>query len=60
MDGKNTRTHFVPTPEQIAEECEKIREGWSPEKWAAQSRVKNWQVPRGKNPDLNGRGAEAV
>lgn len=36
---------YVPTPEQIAEECEKIRSEWSEERWKKQSRAKDWSVP---------------
>jgi hypothetical protein len=36
---------YVPTPEQIAEECEKIRSEWSEDRWKKQSQVKEWCVP---------------
>ena len=39
------KKRYVPTPEQIAEECEKIRSEWSKERWRKQSQVKEWGVP---------------
>ena len=43
----------TPTPEEIKQACEEIREGWSPEKWAAQSGRVEWSVPIQKTPSLN-------
>lgn len=60
MEGKNPRPPFVPTPEEIAEECRKIRDGWSKEKWANQSRVKSWEVPLAGNPDFKAGGVETI
>jgi|TARA_R110000824_G_scaffold124248_5_gene282534 hypothetical protein len=36
---------YVPTPEQIAEECEKIRSEWSEDRWKRQRETKDWEVP---------------
>lgn len=35
---------WVPTPEEIAAECEKIRAEWGPEKLDEQERPKHWEV----------------
>ena len=50
------RPNRIPTPEEIADECRKIREGWSEDKWAQQSQRIPWKVPLIDNPlDLRDR-----
>jgi len=44
-----------PTPEEIAEACRLIREGWSEEKWNKQTGAVAWEVPRQKVPTLKSR-----
>ncbi len=39
------RERYTPTPEEIVEECAKIREGWTEERWRRQGEVKEWEVP---------------
>lgn len=41
------KQRFVPTPEEIAEECAKIREGWSKERWERQktNADRGWMPP---------------
>ena len=41
-----------PTPEEIAEACRKIREGWSEDKWKKQTGAVEWEIPRQKEPNL--------
>ena len=41
---------YTPTPEEITEECRRIREGWSEDKWAQQSRVVPWSLPEKVHP----------
>jgi hypothetical protein len=36
---------YIPTPDEIAEECAKIREGWTEERWRRQRETKDWEVP---------------
>ena len=36
---------YIPTLEEIAEECAKIREGWTEERWRRQRETKDWEVP---------------
>ena len=43
MEDRSNLRH-VPSPEEIAEGCRKIREGWSDERWAKE-RAKEWQLP---------------
>lgn len=52
MKEKKGRPQFVPTLEQIKEECEKIRAEWTPEKWRNQIGAVPWKVPLGRNPDV--------
>ena len=44
------RQRYVPTPEEIAAECAKIREGWSEERWERQ----RTQADRGWMPPVIG------
>lgn len=38
--------YYLPTPEQIAEECRRIRAGWSPrEHYVRAGLIPNWTVP---------------
>ena len=48
------RERYTPTPEQIAEECRKIREGWSEDRWARQSiqAEREWNPPVMKSGKL--------
>ena len=39
-----------PTPEEIAEECRLIREGWSKERWKKQVGHVEWELPVPKEP----------
>jgi hypothetical protein len=39
------RQRYTPTPEEIVEECAKIREGWTAERWRRQRETKEWEVP---------------
>jgi hypothetical protein len=39
-----------PTPEEIEEECRKIREGWSKERWKKQVGQVEWEIPVPKEP----------
>jgi hypothetical protein len=39
-----SRPRYNPTPEEIAEGCRKIREGWSDERWSRE-KAKEWQIP---------------
>ena len=48
-----TQHNYVPTPEQIKEECAKIREGWDERKWADQEKRKDWYAPVMKPPKLD-------
>jgi len=41
-----------PTPEEIAEACRKIREGWSEDKWKKQTGAVEWEIPLRKEPNL--------
>jgi len=41
-----------PTPEEIAEECRKIREGWSKDRWKRQTGRQEWELPIPKEPKL--------
>lgn len=59
MKEKKGRPQFVPTMDQIKEECAKIRAEWTPEKWRNQIGAVPWQVPRGQNPDVNSHQAES-
>ena len=52
MNKPHRHTQYTPTPEEILKVCEEIREGWSADKWAAQSRIVDWQLPLAKNPGL--------
>ena len=40
----------TPTPEEIAEECRKIREGWSDERWKREDTLPGWELPRVEDP----------
>jgi hypothetical protein len=40
-----SRERYIPTPDEIAEECAKIREGWSEERWRRQRETRDWEVP---------------
>jgi len=43
----------TPTPEEIAEECAKIREGWSEDRWRKQyGHPKGWMPPSIEQRDL--------
>ena len=42
---RSQRERYVPTPDEIREECARIREGWSKERWAKQSGPKPWHPP---------------
>lgn len=46
--GKPPR--LTPTPEEIAEECRKIREGWSDERWKREDTLPGWELPRVEDP----------
>ena len=60
MEGKNPRPPYVPTPDEIREECQKIRDGWTARQWANQCPTKGWEVPLAENPDFRPQGAESV
>ena len=49
---------YVPTLEEIAEECAKIREGWSEERWERQrvNAERGWMPPVIGTRDLMGTG----
>tara|TARA_R110002020_G_scaffold302595_2_gene517962 strand:- start:5570 stop:5752 length:183 start_codon:yes stop_codon:yes gene_type:complete len=49
---------YVPTLEEIAEECAKIREGWSEERWERQrvNAERGWMPPVIGTRDLTGTG----
>lgn len=40
----------MPTPEEIAEECAKIREEWSELRWKREATLPGWVLPVVKNP----------
>lgn len=43
---RTTPNHYLPTPEEIAEECRRIRAGWSlREHYARAGLIQNWTVP---------------
>lgn len=58
MDGTKACDRYVPTPEEIREGCEKIREGWPPERHRAQSGIVQWELPRMLNPEFKTTGRE--
>jgi len=47
---------YIPTPDEIAEECAKIREGWSEERWERQrvNAERGWMPPVIGTRDLIG------
>ncbi len=49
---------YVPTLEEIAEECARIREGWSEERWERQrvNAERGWMPPVIGTRDLTGTG----
>ena len=49
---------YVPTLEEIADECAKIREGWSEERWERQrvNAERGWMPPVIGTRDLMGTG----
>ena len=49
---------YVPTLEEIAEECARIREGWSEERWERQrvTAERGWMPPVFGTRDLTGTG----
>ena len=45
---------FNPTPEEIAEECAKIREGWSKDRWRKEERGRvRYSIPLAEHPRLD-------
>ena len=52
MNKPHPHKQYTPTLEEIRKVCEEIREGWSADKWANQSRVVPWSLPVAKNPGL--------
>jgi len=45
MEDRRSRSRYTPTPEEIQEECLKIREGWSKERWARERGPTPWSIP---------------
>jgi hypothetical protein len=60
MEGKNPRPPYVPTPDEIKEVCQKIRDGWNARQWGNQTSAKDWEVPRSQDPDFKPRGPDSV
>ena len=44
--------HYIPTPEEIVAECQKIREGWSEDKWSNQRQAVPWSLPQITDPAM--------
>jgi hypothetical protein len=48
--ARNDEAHYTPTPEEIVEECKKIRDDWSKEKWLKQTQAVSWSLPQINDP----------
>ena len=52
--ARRDEVHYTPTPEEIAEACRKIREGWTKEKWSHQEQAVSWSLPHLSDPVMKG------
>jgi hypothetical protein len=43
--AKKMKERYMPTPEEIEEECVLIRSEWPPERWARQVGATPWKIP---------------